>query len=97
MTPGQVSFHSLRLGELFALALGFVLSTLAVFARVYTRMRLFRPMLKEDCEFASLYESSSPELLAENNRCFCPCLGRIPPARALKRLTNVVSYGSLTP
>ena len=59
MTQGQVSLHSLRLGELFALALGFVLSTLAVFARVYTKMRLVRPMLKEDCEFASLDDSSS--------------------------------------
>ena len=65
MTQGQVSLHSLRLGELFALALGFVLSTLAVFARVYTRTRLFRPMLKEDCEFALLDESSSQERLAE--------------------------------
>ena len=53
MAQGQVSMHSLRLGELFALALGFVLSTLAVFARVYTKMRLLRPMLMEDCEFAS--------------------------------------------
>ncbi|KAM0806447.1 hypothetical protein BDR22DRAFT_968475 [Usnea florida] len=48
MAQGQVSPHSLRLGELFALALGFVLSTLAVFARVYTKMRLLRPMLMED-------------------------------------------------
>lgn len=48
MTQDQVSLHSLRLGELFALALGLVLSTLAVFARVYVRTRLFRPMLKED-------------------------------------------------
>ena len=96
MTQGQVSFHSLRLGELFALALGFVLCTLAVFARVYTRTRLFRPMLKEDCEFASLHDSLSQEPLAENNRCLSPCLGTTPSARTLKRVFNVVSHGSLT-
>ena len=65
MTQVQVSLHSLRLGELFALALGFVLSTLAVFARVYVRTRLVRPMRKEDCEFASLGEYSSQERLAD--------------------------------
>ena len=59
MTQDHVSLHSLRLGELFALALGFVLSTLAVLARVYVRMRLLRPMLKEDCKFNLLDKYSS--------------------------------------
>ena len=54
MTQAQVSLHSLRLGELFALAFGFGLSTLAVSARVYTKMRLTRTMGKEDCELAPL-------------------------------------------
>ncbi len=56
MTQGVVSIHSLRLGEVFALALGLGFSTLAVSARVYTKSRITKTMGKEDCECAPLYE-----------------------------------------
>ena len=58
MSQSSVSLHSLRLGEVFAVALGFGFSFLAVATRVYTKMRLIRPMKKEDCEFTSLDDSS---------------------------------------
>ena len=51
MSQSQISMHSLHLGEIFALALGFSFSSLAVAARVYTKMRLTSIMGKEDCEF----------------------------------------------
>ena len=63
MTQSPVSLHSLHLGEVFALALGFGLSFLAVAARVYTKMCLTRSMRKEDCQFTSLDESSSPPVV----------------------------------
>ena len=51
--------HSLHLGETFALALGFSSSSLAVAARVYTKMRLTGTMRKEDCKSTSLNYTSS--------------------------------------
>ena len=51
MSQSHISMHSLHLGEIFALALGFSFSSLAVAARVYTKMRLTSTMGKEDCEF----------------------------------------------
>ena len=45
------SFHSLHVGEDLVLVLGFGISSLAVCARVYTKMILARKMLKEDCKF----------------------------------------------
>lgn len=59
MSQSSVSLHSLRLGEVFAVALGFGFSLLAVAARVYTKIRLTRSMKKEDCGFTSLDDSSS--------------------------------------
>ena len=59
MAQTHVSLHSLRLGELFALALGFGLSTLAVSARIYTKKYLTRTMRMEDCEFIPLDGPSS--------------------------------------
>ena len=50
MSQSQISMHSLHLGEIFALALGFSFTSLAVAARVYTKMRLTSTMGKEDCE-----------------------------------------------
>ena len=44
----------MRVGEVLALALGFGLSTLAVFARTYTKVRLTKTFRKEDCKFAGL-------------------------------------------
>ena len=51
--------HSVHIGEYFALALGFTFSSLAVAARVYTKMRLTSTMGKEDCEFTSLDDTLS--------------------------------------
>ena len=59
MTQSSVSMHSVHLGEYFALAFAFTFSSLAVAARVYTKMRLTSTMEKEDCEFTSLDETSS--------------------------------------
>lgn len=64
MSQSSVSLHSLRFGEVFALALGFGLSFLAVAARVYTKMRLTRSMRKEDCGFTSVDDSSSLVMLS---------------------------------
>ena len=44
----------MHVGEVLALALGFGLSTLAVFARTYTKVRLTQTFKKEDCKFAGL-------------------------------------------
>ncbi|KAM0802187.1 hypothetical protein BDR22DRAFT_971639 [Usnea florida] len=45
----QTSYlQSMRVGEVLALALGFGLSTLAVFARTYTKVRLTKTFKKED-------------------------------------------------
>lgn len=54
MIQNPVSIQALRVGEVLTLALGFGMSTLAVLARVYTKTRLTRKMMMEDCEFASL-------------------------------------------
>ena len=59
MAQSQISLHSLRLGELFALALGFGLSTLVVSARIYTKKYLTRKMRMEDCELTPLDDPSS--------------------------------------
>ncbi|KAF6241446.1 hypothetical protein HO173_000156 [Letharia columbiana] len=48
MTQSSLSRHSLHVGEVFTLALGFGISTLAVCARIYTKMRLTKTMMKED-------------------------------------------------
>ena len=50
MTQSPPSKHSVHLGEVFALAFGLGFSSLAVAARVYTKMRLTNNMGKEDCE-----------------------------------------------
>lgn len=52
MTESQIPTKSIHVGEVLALALGFGLSTLAVFARTYTKLRLTKSFLKEDCRFA---------------------------------------------
>ena len=44
--------QSLHVGEVLAIALGFGLSTLAIFARTYTKVRLTQTFMKEDCKFA---------------------------------------------
>ena len=54
MTQNVNSIHSLHVGEVFTLALGLGISTLAVFARVYTKIRLVKTMVKEDCKFTPL-------------------------------------------
>ena len=46
--------QSMHVGEVLALALGFGLSTLAVFARIYTKVRLTQTFKQEDCKFAGL-------------------------------------------
>lgn len=51
MSQSSVSLHSLRLGEVFALALGFGFSLLAIAVRVYTKLRLTKSMRNEDCGF----------------------------------------------
>lgn len=48
MTESQIPTKSIHVGEVLALALGFGLSTLAVFARTYTKLRLTKSFLKED-------------------------------------------------
>lgn len=42
--------HSLRVGEVFIVGLGFVLSTVAICAPVYTKLRIVRKFLLEDCK-----------------------------------------------
>ena len=64
MTQSPISIHSLYLGEVFALALGFSFTSLAVAARVYTKIRLTSTMGKEDCEFASLDDTPSLVVLS---------------------------------
>ena len=56
MTQSQVSMHSLHVGEVLALALGFGISTLAVCARIYTKVRLTKNLRSEDCEFAPMHD-----------------------------------------
>ena len=55
--------RSLHLGEIFAFALGFGISTLAVSARVYTKKRLLNSMGKEDCELTPFGNSLSQVVL----------------------------------
>jgi hypothetical protein len=43
--------HSLRVGEIVTLVLGFGLSTLAVAARVYTKFHIMRDKKLEDCKY----------------------------------------------
>ena len=45
-----ITLHGLQVGEVWALALGCSLSTFAVLARIYTKLRLTRTMLGEDCK-----------------------------------------------
>lgn len=52
MTQSSVSINSLHVGEVLAVALGFGISTLAVCARIYTKVRLVKSLKSEDCEFA---------------------------------------------
>ena len=49
-TPDTITLHSLQVGEVWALSLGCGLSTFAVLARVYTKLRLTRTLLREDCK-----------------------------------------------
>lgn len=49
--------HSLRVAEIFTVILGFGLATIAISARIYTKLRVVRNFLLEDCK---------PTLIAEN-------------------------------
>ena len=67
---------SLRGGEILALGLGLGISTLAVCARMYTKIRLIGTMLKEDCGFypcAKCLIYNSVQL--KEDRFFHPFLG----------------------
>ena len=49
--PAQVIVpDSLRIGEYLTVALGFGLSTIAICARIYTKLRITKKFLLEDCE-----------------------------------------------
>ena len=41
--------RSMRIGEIFTVLLGFGLATLAIGARTYTKLRITRKFLSEDC------------------------------------------------
>lgn len=56
MGQNSGSLHSPDAGDYFAFALGFGLCSLAVFARVYTKMRPTKTMRKEDCKSSSLID-----------------------------------------
>ena len=50
MMPTEVIVpHSMRIGEIFTVLLGFGLATLAIGARTYTKLRITRKFLSEDC------------------------------------------------
>lgn len=49
--PSQVIVpHSLRIAEVLTVALGFGLSTIAICARMFTKLRIAREFLLEDCK-----------------------------------------------
>ena len=49
--PAQVIVpDSLRIGEYLTVILGFGLSTIAICARIYTKSRITKQFLLEDCE-----------------------------------------------
>ena len=56
MTKTQLVPTSIRIGEVITLLLCFVLPTLAVFARMYTKVRLLKDVRLEDCKFFYLME-----------------------------------------
>ena len=60
-SPQVIVPQSLRIGQYFTVILGFGLSTLAIAARLYTKLRITRKFLSEDCKpcqatFTSFYE-----------------------------------------
>lgn len=57
MTQSPISRHSVRVGEVLTLVMGFGISTLAVCARIYTKMRIIKTFVAEDCELAPLCDS----------------------------------------
>lgn len=49
--PTQVIVpHSLRVAEVLTVTLGFGLSTIAICARLYAKLRIARNFLSEDCK-----------------------------------------------
>ena len=56
MTEAQQVPTSLRVGEVLSLLLWFVLPTLAVFARMYAKIRLLKDVRWEDCKSFYLME-----------------------------------------
>jgi hypothetical protein len=59
MPPDLVVPLFLRVGEVLTLALGFGLSTLAICARLYTKVRIDRKMMIEDCKCSPPEEISN--------------------------------------
>ncbi len=92
MTQGVVFPHSLRLGEVFALALGLGLSTLAVSARVYTKSKITKTMGREDCECAPLNEFHHRIIRLIDDRCIRSCLGRLLAVRPVKYILVEVQW-----
>ena len=83
---------SLRGGEVLALGLGLGISTLAVCARMYTKIRLIGTVLKEDCELypcAQCLIYNSVQLKVD--RFFRPFLGKMSMARHLKRYFDAMA------
>ena len=59
--------NSLRIGEYLTVLLGFGLSTIAICARIFTKWRITRKFLSEDCKL-SAGQMSSVELLLMHHR-----------------------------
>lgn len=65
--PAQVIVpDSLRMGEYLTVLLGFGLSTFAICARIYTKSRITKKFLLEDCElFSGRVRESMSSLLKQ--------------------------------
>ena len=56
--PSQVIVPlSMRIGQVLTILLGFGLSTFAIGSRVYTKLRITRKFLAEDCKLSSLRDN----------------------------------------
>ena len=60
---------SLRIGQYLSMILGFGLSTLAVGARVYTKLRISRKFLLEDCKLSPLRDARTRSGLCSLSGC----------------------------
>lgn len=59
MAPQVIVPHSMRIGQIFTVLLGFGLSSLAVGVRLYTKSRITRKFLSEDCERSLLEQDTT--------------------------------------